>query len=86
MIIHVVFSPLLVLSPTTFRLVSNSVLHGGLLVTTPTRAENVISNEHTSEKVRATKRNLVQMTGGELCIMNKISPRTSFEMTIVFSA
>jgi polygalacturonase len=30
---------------------------------------------------RTIVRNPVQMIGGELCIMNKISPRTSFEMT-----
>jgi hypothetical protein len=31
-------------------------------------------------------RDLVQMTGGKLCISNKISPRTSLEMTNGFDA
>jgi hypothetical protein len=31
---------------------------------------------------RAVAGNFVHLIGGEDCIMNKISPRTSFEMTI----
>jgi len=32
---------------------------------------------------RTIERNLVKLTGGELCIMNKISPRTSFGIPIL---